>query len=215
MPLPRPLRALRRLTAVLLGTVVLSGCGVQLATVPRSDGRAPSALRPEAGRALLVLVGTSFRVGTGNREANEGVRVADDRGHVVGELAPGLWLALGVEPGRRCFHAWHDVYGGAPDVATLCGDVVAGRTYFARVGQSSRESWGGPLSTAWQVGNLLDGNQDPARGRVLEPALARETEERFADRIARVRRDGEAAAAAGRYVALGEGFALERDDAPR
>lgn len=200
--------AMKRAALLLLVGPCLVGCGVQLSTVARTDGRTPATLRASSDRALVVFVGKSFR-STSTGEANNGVRVADDRGRIVGELGPGNWMTAEAETGRRCWYAWHDIYGGSPTVAAACGDFVAGRTYFVRVGQRNDHELGGTLQPTWQPGTLFDREQEPRMGRVYDPALARETEQRFAGRIAEAVRKGAARVAAGDFVVLGHPAAYD------
>jgi hypothetical protein len=180
--------------------VSLLGCGVARSTVARTDGRTPSTFRPGPNRALVFFVGKSFRTA---READNGVRLADEDGRLVGELGPGNWLVKDVEPGRRCWYAWLEVYANA-SVAALCGELKAGRSYFVRVGQRNAYDWGGALGPAWQVGTMFDLDQDPRRGLVYDPKLARDTEKLLSVRIASAVREGKDKVAAGDFVVLAD-----------
>jgi hypothetical protein len=86
----------------------------------------------------------------------------------------------------------------------MCGELKAGRSYFVRVGQRNAHDWGGALEPAWQAGTMFDLEQDPRRGLVHDPKLAREAENLLASRIAGAVREGKDKVAAGDFVVLGD-----------
>lgn len=64
------------------------------------------------------------------------VHVIDERGELVGDLAPGTWFATELPPGQHLFVSYHDRTIGSHEMSVLRATLAPGRSYFVDLTRS-------------------------------------------------------------------------------
>lgn len=133
------------------------------------------------------------------------LHVVDERGDVLGHLAPRTWFAAELPAGPHVIAAWHDAYGAAPYVSALRAELEQGRTYFVRVVARTR------LHLDLERGHLPLEPHPERTNRRLDPVAATEWSAWFRGRVEAAVQAAQAKLEAGEGASLRprDGFLLD------